>query len=73
MVRTLLKFLLVNTIDTQYCRSSRATSPGNVEILLKRDFSLAELLGHYPCLAGSVTVVVAALPSAPEETRTEVR
>ncbi len=46
---------------------------GSEENLLKRDFSLAGLLGRYPCLAGSVTVVVAALPSAPEETRTEVR
>ncbi|PRQ33123.1 putative peroxidase [Rosa chinensis] len=44
---------------------------GSEENLLKRDFSLAGLLGRYPCLAGSVTVVVAALPSAPEETRTE--
>ena len=67
------EFSSCSQVDTQYCRLSRAKSPESIEILLKRDFSLAGLLGRYPCLASSVTVVVAALPSAPEETRTEVR
>ena len=69
----LLSFLKITKSILDVVDRAEREPPGNEENLLKRDFSLAGLLGRYPCLAGSVTVVVAALPSAPEETRTEAR